>query len=104
MRAHTREPDSEAGPATGQGVTLALASAAAAAPGHVPGAAGAVAVIRYVHVAGPQARLSVELVQTRENVEAEISRTELTALGLGVGDLVRLRLRQSHSFDDDYAI
>ena len=70
----------------------------------VPGAAGAVAVIRYVHVAGPQARLSVELVQTRENVEAEISRTELTALGLGVGDLVRLRLRQSHSFDDDYAI
>ncbi|MDB6095278.1 MAG: sulfate transporter, ATPase subunit [Verrucomicrobia bacterium] len=69
-----------------------------------PGAGGAAAVIRYVHVAGPQARLLIELVQTRENVEAEISRTELTSLGLKLGDIVRLRLRQGRSFDDDYAI
>ena len=70
----------------------------------IPGAAGAAAVIQYVHLAGPQARLSLELVKGREGVEAEISRSELIALGFGVGDLVRLRLRQGHSFDDDYAI
>ncbi|MDB6170570.1 MAG: sulfate transporter, ATPase subunit [Verrucomicrobia bacterium] len=69
-----------------------------------PGADGAAAIVRYLHVAGPQARLTVELVQTRESVEVEISRTELTRLGVEVGALVRLRLRQGHSFDDDYAI
>jgi hypothetical protein len=37
-------------------------------------------------------------------VEVEISRSELTDLNLRVNDLVRLRLRQTHSFDEDYAI
>jgi sulfate transport system ATP-binding protein len=69
-----------------------------------PGAAGVVAVLRYVHAAGPQARLMLEQVQNREPVEVEISRTELNSLGLKVNDLVRLRLRQGHSFDDDYTI
>jgi sulfate transport system ATP-binding protein len=68
------------------------------------GAAGAMAVVRYLHIAGPQARLTLELVQTREIVEAEISRPELTALGIGLNDIVRVRLRQGHSFDEDYAI
>jgi len=68
------------------------------------GAFGALAVVRYLHVAGPQARLTVELVQTRETVEAEISRPQLTALGIGLNDIVRVRLRQGHSFDEDYAI
>jgi len=70
----------------------------------IPGSGGAAAVLRYLHLAGPQARLTLELVQTRDTVEAEISRSELTLLGIGVGDLVRLRLRQSHSFEHDYAI
>jgi sulfate transport system ATP-binding protein len=61
-------------------------------------------VVRYLHLAGPQARLTLELVQTRETVEAEISRPELAALGAGLNDLVRVRLRQGHSFDEDYAI
>lgn len=69
-----------------------------------PGAIGIVAVVRYIHAAGSQARLALEQVQNREPVDVEISRTELATLDLKINDLVRLRLRQSHSFDDDYAI
>ncbi len=69
-----------------------------------PGAAGLMGVVRHLHTAGPQARLSVEDVQSREAIEVEISRTELANLGLKVNDLVRLRLRQAHSFADDYVI
>jgi sulfate/thiosulfate transport system ATP-binding protein len=71
---------------------------------HEVGAPGITAVVRYVHAAGPQARLTVEQVQTRDIVEAEISRAQLAELAIQVGDLVQLRLRQSHSFDEDYAI
>ena len=71
---------------------------------HKPGAAGIVAVLRYIHAAGPQARLTLEQVLTRESVEVETSRVTLAGLDLKVGDLVNLRLRQSHSFDADYAI
>ncbi len=38
----------------------------------------------------------------REQVEVEISRSELSDLNLKVNDLVRMRLRQAHSFDEDY--
>jgi len=38
------------------------------------------AVLRYIHAAGAQARLSLEQVQTREPVDVEISRTELANL------------------------
>jgi sulfate transport system ATP-binding protein len=69
-----------------------------------PGASGIVAVLRHVHSAGPQARLSLEQVQTRDIVDVEISRLEFTQLDLKVNDLVRLRLRQGHSFESDYAI
>jgi sulfate transport system ATP-binding protein len=69
-----------------------------------PGASGLVAIVRHLHCAGPQARLSLEQVQNREPIDVEISRTELTALDLKVNDLVRLRLRQGHSFTDDYSI
>jgi sulfate/thiosulfate transport system ATP-binding protein len=65
---------------------------------------GIPAVLRYVHAAGPQARLTLEQVRSREIVEVEISRSELASLGLKVGDLACLRLRQAHSFDEDYAI
>jgi sulfate transport system ATP-binding protein len=68
------------------------------------GPEGLAAVVRHIHAAGPQARLTLELVNSREPVEAEISRAELENLGLQAGDLVRLRLRQAHSFDDGYAI
>ncbi|HVS52654.1 MAG TPA: sulfate ABC transporter ATP-binding protein [Opitutaceae bacterium] len=71
---------------------------------HGPGVAGLPAVVRYVHAAGPQARLSLEQVKSREPVEVEISRSELEHLQLKVGDLVCLRLRQVHSFNADYAI
>jgi sulfate/thiosulfate transport system ATP-binding protein len=71
---------------------------------HDAGGAGLSAIVRHIHAAGPHARLLLEQVQTREQVEVEISRSELSDLGLGVNDLVRLRLRQSHSFDEDYAI
>ena len=69
-----------------------------------PGANGIVAVVRFIHAAGSQARLALEQVQNREPVDVEISRTELATLDLRINDLVRLRLRQAHSFDDDYAI
>jgi sulfate transport system ATP-binding protein len=71
---------------------------------HVPGAPGMAAVLRYVHSAGPQARLTVEQVQTRETIEVEVSRSELAALELKIGDLINLRVRQGRSFEDDYAI
>ena len=71
---------------------------------HAPGVSGITAVIRYVHAAGPQARLTLEQVRPREPVEVEISRAELEALRLNVGDLVCLRLRSAHSFNEDYAI
>ena len=71
---------------------------------HDAGGSGLSAIVRHIHAAGPHARLLLEQVQTREQVEVEISRSELADLDLGVNDLVRLRLRQSHSFDEDYAI
>jgi sulfate transport system ATP-binding protein len=71
---------------------------------HDAGGTGLSAIVRHIHAAGPRARLLLEQVQTREPVEVDISRSELAELSLKVNDLVRLRLRQSHSFDEDYAI
>jgi sulfate/thiosulfate transport system ATP-binding protein len=71
---------------------------------HEPGADGIPAIVRSIHTAGPQARLTLEQVQTHEPVEAEISRLELDQLGLQPNDLVLLRLRQSRSFEKDYII
>ncbi len=69
-----------------------------------PGVTGITAVVRFIHAAGPQARITLEQVRNREPVEAEISRAELESLGLNVGDLACLRLRAAHSFTEDYAI
>jgi sulfate transport system ATP-binding protein len=71
---------------------------------HDAGGSGLSAIVRHIHAAGPHARLLVEQVQTREHVEVEISRSELSTMNLKTNDLVRLRLRQTHSFDEDYAI
>jgi sulfate transport system ATP-binding protein len=71
---------------------------------HDAGGSGLSAIVRHLHAAGPHARLLLEQVQTREQVEVEISRSELSELNLRVNDLVRMRLRQAHSFDEDYAI
>ncbi len=71
---------------------------------HSSDSTGITAVLRYVHAAGPQARLTLEQVRSRELVEVEISRSELARLDLKVGDLASLRLRHAHSFDEDYAI
>lgn len=71
---------------------------------HTPGSPGIPAVVRFVHAAGPQARITLEQVRSRESVEVEISRAELEVLGLKIGDLANLRLRAGHSFEEDYAI
>ena len=71
---------------------------------HENGVPGIPAVLRYIHAAGPQARLTLEQVDNREPVEAEISRADLVRLGFKVNSLVLLRLRQTRSFDEDYAI
>jgi sulfate transport system ATP-binding protein len=71
---------------------------------YVPDQPGLTAVLRYIHSAGPAARLTLEQVQSRETVEVEISRAHLAGLDLKTGDLVSLRLRQAHSFEHDYAI
>ncbi len=70
----------------------------------VPGSDGTPAVVRYIHAAGSQAKLMLEQVHTRDVVDVEISRAELETLELKINDLVRFRLRQGHSFDEDYAI
>jgi sulfate transport system ATP-binding protein len=71
---------------------------------HQPGAPGIPAVVRFIHAAGPQARLTLEQVRSREHVDVEISRAELASLGLKPGDLANLKLRAAHSFNEDYAI
>ncbi len=71
---------------------------------HDSGSDGISAVLRHVHAAGSHAHLILEQVRTRETIEAEISRTELVDLGIQAGDLVKLKLRRSHSFNEDYAI
>lgn len=71
---------------------------------HDSGATGVPAVFRHVHTAGSQMLVTMELVSTRETVEAEISRTELAELNIKLNDLVLLRLRPSHTFQHDYAI
>jgi sulfate transport system ATP-binding protein len=71
---------------------------------YVSGSAGLVGEVRAIHAAGPQARLTVEQLPGRELVEVELSRAELAGLSLAVNDRICLRLRQSHSFKDDYAI
>jgi len=71
---------------------------------YVPGMTGIPAVLRYVHAAGALARLTLEQTRNQELVEVEISRSELVKLGLKVGDHASLRLRQAHSFDEDYTI
>jgi sulfate transport system ATP-binding protein len=68
------------------------------------GQPGLAAVVRYIHSAGPAARLTLEQVQSRDTVEVELARLTLDTLDLKVGDLVTLRLRAAHSFDADYAI
>jgi len=47
---------------------------------HETGGPGIPAVLRYIHAAGPQARLTLEQVENRETVEAEVSRPELVRL------------------------
>ncbi len=71
---------------------------------HVPGATGLPAVVRHIHAAGSMARVTLEQVQTRETIDVEASRVTLTSLDLKIGDLVNLRLRQTRSFEQDYAI
>jgi sulfate transport system ATP-binding protein len=71
---------------------------------HNPAVPGLTAVLRYVDAAGPQARLTLEQIETHDQVDVEISRSELTALGLKVGDLASLKLREARSFSEDYAI
>jgi len=71
---------------------------------HVAGGNGVPAVLRHAHTAGSQTRLTLELLHTRESVEAEISRTELADLNVKLNDLVLLRLRPSLTFQHDYAI
>jgi sulfate transport system ATP-binding protein len=71
---------------------------------HDAGGDGLSAVVRHIHAAGPLARVVLEQIQSREHVEVEISRSELSELGLKVNDLVRIRLRMAHSFEEDYAI
>ncbi len=71
---------------------------------HEPGSASLTAVLRYIDAAGPLARLTLEHVGSRDAIDVEISRSELEALHLKVGDLASLRLRQGRSFADDYAI
>ncbi len=71
---------------------------------YVPDQPGLTAVVRYIHAAGPAARLTVEQVESREIVDVETSRVTLASLDLKPGDLVSLRLRQAHSFEADYAI
>jgi sulfate transport system ATP-binding protein len=71
---------------------------------HDAGGDGLSAVVRHIHAAGPQARVLLEQIQSREHVEVEISRSELAEMGLKVNDLVRMRLRMAHSFEEDYAI
>jgi sulfate transport system ATP-binding protein len=71
---------------------------------HDSGGLGLSAIVRHIHAAGPHARVVLEQVQNREHVEVEISRSELADLNLRVNDLVRMRLRLAHSFDEDYAI
>ena len=71
---------------------------------HTAASGGLSAVLRHIHAAGPQARLTLEQIQSRETIEVEISRAEFENLGLRVNDLVKLRLRQSHSFENAYTI
>lgn len=71
---------------------------------HELGTLGVPAVFRHVHTAGSQTSLTLELLHTRETVEAEISRTELAELNIKLNDLVLLRLRPTHTFQHDYAI
>jgi sulfate transport system ATP-binding protein len=71
---------------------------------HQTGAPGIAAVIQHIDTAGPQARLALEQVQSREGIEAEISRAALEDLKLQANDLVLVRLRQSRSFAEDYHI
>lgn len=71
---------------------------------HEPGVTGVPAVLKHVHTAGSQMLLTLELLHTRETVEAEITRTELAELNIKLNDLVLLRLRPSHTFQHDYAI
>jgi len=69
-----------------------------------PSCQGLPAVLRYIHSAGSQARLILEQVQSRETIEVETSRSEISNLKLKVNDLVLLHLRRAHSFEDDYTI
>ncbi len=71
---------------------------------HETGAPGIPAVLRYIHAAGPQARLTLEQVENRATVDAEISRAELVRLDLRINSLVLLRPRQIRCFAEDYAI
>ena len=71
---------------------------------HDPSLPNTAAIVRFIHAAGPQARITLEQVHNREPIDVEIARSELTALNLQVNDIVQIRLRQAHAFEEDYAI
>lgn len=62
------------------------------------------AVVRYIHTAGPVVRIELDRVDGGGSVEAELSREQYRQLGAELGEQVFLKPRNLRVFLDDYAI
>jgi len=62
------------------------------------------ALIRHIHTAGPFVRVQLERTDTRESVDAEITRDRYKALDLKSGESVFISLQNARVFSDDYSI
>ncbi len=69
-----------------------------------PDGVGAPAVIRYVTAAGPVAHVELALEGREGVIEAELSRSRLQELGLGVGLPVRVSARAARTFPAPLAV
>ena len=65
---------------------------------------GLVAEVLSTSVAGPTARIYLQISQTKELVEAEMTRERHRELALTVGEIVHVSWRKARIFTDDYSI
>jgi sulfate transport system ATP-binding protein len=71
---------------------------------HVNGTAGLAAEVISMSLAGPTARVYLKLTESREMIEAELTRDRHRELALTAGEIVRVSWRQARIFSDDYSI
>ncbi len=71
---------------------------------HRNGTATVEAVIRHIHAIGPTVRVELERADTKDRIDAELTRERFSELNLKTGEQVHVTPRKMQVFLDDYSI